>query len=646
MTPTARRPRVAVVIPVYNHERYVEAAIASVLSQTRPPDRVIVVDDGSHDGSRVAAARALAAAGPIQVELRAQTNRGAARTLNETIGALNEDIIGILNSDDAWETRRLEHLLPTLDADQPCITFSGVECFGDADQPDLAQHPRWMAEAFALGACFPAVGFALLLSNIAISSGNLLFSRKLYEEVGGFDETMPICHDWQFLLDALPLTEPVFVADPLYRYRIHGTNTYREQADPSGREIRSLHRAYLAWATARTTNPLAPAAPNFPRWMPYFALIWQRHLPAAYEMLTRHLLALSRRSADQPTILPVGIEQAWIADALTQFKNSSRTDGPPALAEARMAAAARWQDVRQRILGVTPTIPRVRPSRSAAATFSWAGAATVVATHDVATLRDLSELTGLVAEPSDVVLGRADLNALPAQTVFVQDQLRHYRNDEDRLIWLALTLGEFLSGAAACPLLHAAAIVVEERAVLLCGAPHAGKSTTTLRALARGLTVLGDDQVRVAVGAPRVQALPRPVKLRVPLSAPLPDGVKPQARPLRGMLEDEETLMLRRGNAVSPDDWLPITAVFHLSRGGGNTCVIRELALPEARGLLVPQLRGWNAEAPNALDAQYVGLLQVPHFALEIGEHRTDEALDRVMVIAGQLRADRSRIDP
>ena len=74
--------RVAVVIPVYNHERYVEEAIASVLEQTRPPDRVVVVDDGSRDGSVAAAEQALAKAGSIPVEFRVHTNRGTARTLN------------------------------------------------------------------------------------------------------------------------------------------------------------------------------------------------------------------------------------------------------------------------------------------------------------------------------------------------------------------------------------------------------------------------------------------------------------------------------------------------------------------------------------------------------------------------------------
>lgn len=612
------------VIPVYNHDRYVEEAIASVLEQTRPPDRVIVVDDGSRDGSVAAAERALSKAGPIRVEFRVQSNRGTARTLNETIARLDEEVVGILNSDDLWMPDRLERLLPQLDPSSPSLAFSGVEFFGDADQPDLETYPRWMAQAFDFGRCFPTVGFSLLLSNIATSTGNFLFSRDLHEAVGGFDETMPICHDWQFLLDALRVTEPAFVPDPLYRYRIHGTNTYREHADPSGREMRLLQQAYIAWATAPTLNPLAPTPRNFPRWMPFFVPIWLRRVAPACHTIPRHAMRLAPRWRDAAETVPAEIEREAIAASLARIRAQGEQADPPSFEAGRVAAAERWSTVRRK---VSPSQRPLRTGEAHAARFAWAGASTTVATHDPQILRDLADLTGLDPVPAAIRLGRGELNALPERQVFVHDQLRIYRTEADRLIWMALTLGEFLARRAACPLLHAASIAIGGRAVLLCGAPFAGKSTTTLRAIARGLTVLGDDQVRVADGEPRVQALPRPVKLRIDLGDPLPEGVREADRPVRGMLEHEETLMLRRGEAVSPDTWFPIAAAFHLSRDDGRTCNLTSLDTQAARGLLGSQLRGPAADDPNALDTTHAGLLTVPHFGLAVGIRRTDEAL-------------------
>ena len=90
--------RLAVVIPCYNHAHYIGRAIRSVLDQTRPVDRLIVIDDGSKDDS-VAAIRAL---GEPQVELHVQENQNAFNTINRGVRMAAEDCdaIAILNSDD------------------------------------------------------------------------------------------------------------------------------------------------------------------------------------------------------------------------------------------------------------------------------------------------------------------------------------------------------------------------------------------------------------------------------------------------------------------------------------------------------------------------------------------------------------------
>ena len=101
--------RVAVVIPCYNHARYVGEALESVLAQTRQPDRVIVIDDGSKDDS-VQVLRAFEKRG---VEVSARENRGAHNTINELIqrAAQDCDYISILNSDDRYLPDRIEKCL-------------------------------------------------------------------------------------------------------------------------------------------------------------------------------------------------------------------------------------------------------------------------------------------------------------------------------------------------------------------------------------------------------------------------------------------------------------------------------------------------------------------------------------------------------
>lgn len=89
---------VSVVIPLYNHARYVGAAIESVLDQTLRPREIVCIDDGSTDGS-AAVVEAMARRRPF-LRFRSRPNQGAHRTLNEAIQEAQGRYVAILNSDD------------------------------------------------------------------------------------------------------------------------------------------------------------------------------------------------------------------------------------------------------------------------------------------------------------------------------------------------------------------------------------------------------------------------------------------------------------------------------------------------------------------------------------------------------------------
>src|SRR5210317_1346190 len=105
------RDRLAVVIPCYNHEQYIGDAVDSCLGQSRPPDRIVVIDDGSSDRSpeilQGYADRGL-------IEFTAQPNAGAHATIGRCIAKAAEDcdLISILNSDDHYAAGRFERCLP------------------------------------------------------------------------------------------------------------------------------------------------------------------------------------------------------------------------------------------------------------------------------------------------------------------------------------------------------------------------------------------------------------------------------------------------------------------------------------------------------------------------------------------------------
>jgi len=480
----------------------------------------------------------------------------------------------------------------------------------------------------------PTLGFALLLGNFAISTGNLLFSKRLFEAVGGFDESLAIIHDWQFLLQSTRFVEPTLIPRFLYRYRIHGSNTYRVNPEPTGSDVVRMHQSFFAWASQQANNPLAPIPQHFPRFYPFFLPIWLRFVSQRGGNVPRLLARLAGSLRDSPSARSAAIERTAVARTYALLKAPRKEADVTQFAALLEECASRWN-------AIAGTYPRAEPRLGrpveAAARFEWAGASVTVTTSDPVLLHDLADFTGLVAIPDQIPLGRAGLNALGTHDVYVHDQHRRYPCPEDRLIWLALTVGEFLARDGAALLLHAASIRFDSGAVLLMGEPLTGKSTLAFEALSCGLGVLGDDQVRLQAATSRVQALPRPVKLRVPIDAPLPAGIPSGRKPLRGHLENEPTLMLRRaGLCVSPDGWHSTSLVVHLSRRRDCQCAIERIEDPELmREFLTAQLRGALADHPDPFETVARGLLGIPHYRLSVGVGKAAEAL---ALIAATLR--------
>ncbi len=102
---------VSVVIPSYNHARFVGKAILSVWAQTRPPDEILLVDDGSSDGTA-------GVIEPLAARLRCSFRRheGLGATYNFGVREARGDVVAFLESDDVWEPTYLEETLGFLES--------------------------------------------------------------------------------------------------------------------------------------------------------------------------------------------------------------------------------------------------------------------------------------------------------------------------------------------------------------------------------------------------------------------------------------------------------------------------------------------------------------------------------------------------
>lgn len=221
---------VSVVIPSYNHASYIGHAVESVFSQTFKDLELIVVDDGSTDHSL----EVLSGFSDPRLKVLTQPNQGAHAAINRGLHAATGEYLAILNSDDLYHPLRLEKTLATLKADhQVGLVGSYIEIIDQDGKPlgikhgyhDCSPWPLDIPErAFRSGSSLHA---ALLTENYWSTTSNFVFSRQWFETVGEF---LPLryTHDWDFALRMARAARMEMLPDALMRYRVHATNTIRE----------------------------------------------------------------------------------------------------------------------------------------------------------------------------------------------------------------------------------------------------------------------------------------------------------------------------------------------------------------------------------------------------------------------------------
>lgn len=263
-------PLVSIIIPSYNHESWVGEALESVYRQTYRNIELIVIDDGSTDDSpRIIRESLVHCPFPHSVVLR--ENRGAHTTINEGIALATGEYLNILNSDDRFANKRVATLVEKIankDADWGFASTDMIDAEGRLI--DIAEHPRAYAltEMIAEIPQAMTVGFALLRHNVAISTGNLFVRLSFLTQLNGFRD-FRYNHDWDFCLRATLQSEPVFVPESLYYYRLHARNTITETNNQTRAESDLIFREYLATASSDHTAP-NPYAPTADAWGLYF----------------------------------------------------------------------------------------------------------------------------------------------------------------------------------------------------------------------------------------------------------------------------------------------------------------------------------------------------------------------------------------
>lgn len=258
-------PLVTVVVPAYNHARFVGQAIASVAAQTYPNLELVVIDDGSGDGTPAVVEAALEGL-TIPARLIARENRGAPATLNEGAALARGAYLAFLNSDDWYAPERIACMVEEVARTGGRWGFSLISGGDDETANGRPEDARILdikrRQRDLLGTT--PNSFTLVEFNVAASTGNLFVERDFFHALGGFRDYR-YNHDWDFCLRAASVAEPVVVPRPLYFYRIHENNTIAESQDRATDDANRVFTDFFAATLADGTaghNELGPSAPG------------------------------------------------------------------------------------------------------------------------------------------------------------------------------------------------------------------------------------------------------------------------------------------------------------------------------------------------------------------------------------------------
>jgi glycosyltransferase involved in cell wall biosynthesis len=209
---------VSVIMPVYNRETLVGAAIDSILSQTYPAIEVVLVNDGSTDNS-LSVIKDYERKYPEKIVVIDQENQGQVASRNNAIRKANGKYIAFLDSDDLWEPTKLEEQMP-LFKENVGLVYSAINNIDESGKIVNAV----MCDESVRGNILPQ----LLVRN-QMTGGTVVVLKEALDRVGLFDESFSAAENWDLWIRVCKEYDADLVNKPLVQYRVHPGNMSKDR---------------------------------------------------------------------------------------------------------------------------------------------------------------------------------------------------------------------------------------------------------------------------------------------------------------------------------------------------------------------------------------------------------------------------------
>ena len=226
-------PRVTVVIPAYNAEKYLRETVNSVLAQTLSDWQLVIVDDGSKDKTFDLAQQITSEDARISAILQANQGVSIARNSGMSAGVASE-YIAFLDADDIWLPNMLKQLIAKMEESTDNVAAHGLGKFIDSEGQDIRLgeceqmcRKRPTVEngrVRASRADEPTTLEALIVSGCVVCPASVLMKRAVVESIGGFDKNYSICADWNIYIRLARHGNLGYLDEVVLGYRQHASN--------------------------------------------------------------------------------------------------------------------------------------------------------------------------------------------------------------------------------------------------------------------------------------------------------------------------------------------------------------------------------------------------------------------------------------
>ncbi len=228
-------PLVSVLMAAYNSERYVVQAVTSILNQTWPDLELIIINDGSTDGT-LRVLQQLADQDQ-RIRLISRENRGIPRTRNELVAQASGELIAMMDADDVARPDRLARQVAFLQQHPQVVCLGSAFELIDAKGRFLTQLPVPLHN--------DEIQTKILAGHAAIFQPCAMLRRSVVLQIGGYDETMTQAEDLDLWLRLGEVGELANLPEALVQYRLHA-NSVSEQ-DCALQRQKALEACERAW---------------------------------------------------------------------------------------------------------------------------------------------------------------------------------------------------------------------------------------------------------------------------------------------------------------------------------------------------------------------------------------------------------------